>query len=226
MLKKIHEYHQNARTPIATVIVIDIDYQPKKKTKNPDGTVTVTRQVHDASVSVWKVDDLEHDEDVDDEEFPFKIEKIVDEMVFRQQGQPTEGSLDIPFECYIPLEQRHRIPAAAPTTISISFSDMATALKYAEEDQFEAYNIEQAPEPSPKHRRSNKGQRRGGFDNNGSEAEPCWRTTSHDIAIANAYRPRDHIVTRSRSRAQAEAARPVLRLVDCGNGRVTASSCG
>ncbi|GAP85102.1 hypothetical protein SAMD00023353_2200310 [Rosellinia necatrix] len=131
LLNKLHEYF--AKAPGCTILSFDLDYATPS-TRRAEG------YAHGASVSL-----ATSKPDPEDPEYVV-VEALVESEMFQQAGQAVQGNLKIPFNLFVPLEQREDLPAcAAAAGVNVNFADLARFLSDAEEQQ----RIRDAtPEPS------------------------------------------------------------------------------
>lgn len=116
------DYHH--RLPSCTVLAFDLTYASPSE-KSEDGHVHNGAFWMGTSTPTY----------TDGERYTH-LTGLGEAEVFRTAGQAVQGELEIPFELFIPLEERHNLPeSAGAASVHISFADLAAFLCQSETQQ-------------------------------------------------------------------------------------------
>ncbi|KAJ8125567.1 hypothetical protein O1611_g8072 [Lasiodiplodia mahajangana] len=121
LLNKLDEYF--TAIPGCTVLSFDLNYADPSTRRTAGYT-------HSASVSL-----ATSMRDIEDPELA-AVDELVEEEIFREAGRAVQGTLEIPFELFVPVEQRSNLPvSAAAASVCVNFADLARILSDAEKEQ-------------------------------------------------------------------------------------------
>ncbi|KAI0444129.1 hypothetical protein F4803DRAFT_512719 [Xylaria telfairii] len=122
VLKKVVDYY--IKIPGCTVLSFDLDYA-RPLIRNEE------KHAHNGAVSLG----TSKTEDRDGRRFTVQ-KNLIEEKVFREAGKAIEGTFEIPFPLFIPLEHRQALPESAnDASVCIDFADLAKWLSMAEHQQ-------------------------------------------------------------------------------------------